>query len=975
MPAKSLHRYATVSAVIGMEVLLSLAASAQRTTLQPDVAAGLTGFVSKKANSEIRAKYGNLPLNFESNAGQFRQPVKYMMHGTGYTLSLTRSEAVFALQNSPGTPKSKDQIPKSKMPSLLRIQFVGGHPRTVSGEAMLPGTSNYFIGRDPKHWRTNVSNYRRIRYKSVYPGTDLLYYGNQRQLEYDFIVAPKADPSRISMKFLGAEGIKRDPTGGLVFQVGRGKACWRKPVAYQVIDGKRKTIQARFAVRGANTVGFAISAYDVRRELIIDPVFAYSSYLGGSFEDDAAGVAIDPDGAAYLCGKTTYSDDLTGATGSPGGTIGFVSKVAPDGTSVQYSTYITDGIPQSIAVDSTGHAYIAGYTTSPNLAVVNGAQSVYAGGTDAFVMKLHALGNSVLYSTYLGGSMGDAASGVALAPDGTVRVTGITKSTDFPTMNAWQNANAGREDAFVAHIDPSVSGRPGLKYSTYFGGTDDEEPIAIAVNSIGDDFITGQTFSTNLPLAAAYQSSPHSVFLTAFSSNGGALLYSTYFGGENLDVVSAMAVDAHRRAYIVGHTYSRNFPVRNAIQSSFQGTFAANSADAFVAEIDCSTAGDASLVYSTYLGGDKYNPTAVAIDVWGNTYVSGSAASVGFSILGPRVFVSKIANGDGRLLFDQLTGGNGYNAVGGMAVDPLGYVFVAGTTTALDFPTTPGAFQPTKKGTSAIDNSARDAFIFRMSTFTKLDLNGDGSPDFLFQNAVDGRIVYWTMHADQAAQIGFLGPSNPGVNWKVVASADLNGDGQTDLLLQDANTGNVAYWLMNGTMQIGVGFISPKNPGADWQVAGMADFNRDGYADILFHNSKTGELYIWYMQGVNRIAGAPLFGGFSFNERVAAIGDMNNDGQADIIFQDGQTGIIRIQLLHGDNAVLGGGFINPSHPGPGWNVVGLADLTGDGRPEILFQNANDGQLAYWVMDGLNVIRVGRPYPFDPGGVVWKLVGQ
>jgi hypothetical protein len=940
------------------------------------------GPMSRQLLSKV--DYGRLPLSFEENVGQVDDSVKFLARGAGYSLALKSTEAVFVLDgrtaasNRTGLRAGAPSKADIGSPSMLRMQLIGtaANARMAGGSA-LPGKVNYLIGNDSSRWKTNIPTYAKVVYRGIYPGVDLSYYGNQYKLEYDFIVAPGADPSKIAIGFSGAKQMRVGPKGDLVLSIRHADVRWHRPVVYQESNGKRSPVACRYVLQPHGRLSFDVGHYDGRRPLIIDPVFAYSTYLGSSFEDKATSIALDRDGNAYVTGQTTYSSDFIGTSNPPGGTVGFVSKLDPSGSFLRYSSFIGDLTPLSVAVDRNGAAYVAGYITAATLSVTNGAQATYgAGNGDGFLIKLNVFGNAVDYGTYLGGSGGDAAIAVALGPDGTAYVAGTTKSTDFRTVAAYQSHNSGKEDAFVVRIDTAITGPNSLLYSTYLGGSDDDEAVAIAVDAGGRFYVTGLTYSLDYPLAGAFQRTPKPIFVTAFDAKGAAPTYSTYFGSAT---VHALAVDNKRHAYITGNTTDAQLPIRNAVQTTLVGRSSGfgNQSDGFVTEFDTASSGDGSLIYSTYLGGlDAYIGIGIAVDVWGNTYISGTGEDASGSY--PTVFVTKIGAGGGATLFSSVFSGHGDAHVGGMAVDPLGFVYVAGMTSATDFPTTAGAVQVHKAGPTGWDGSARDAFVFRMPTYTKLDFNGDGISDLLFQNSADGRLVYWLMQGDRMTSLGFLTPADPGPDWKVAGAADLNGDGQTDLIFQNASNGDVAYWLMNGVAAVKIGYITPRNPGVGWRLVGLADFNRDGYTDLLFRDDVRGNLYIWYMQGTNMISGGYLGGkdnGGAQDERVMAVGDLNNDGQADILFAQSPAGSLHAAYTRGDTFVPGaGGFLNPALPGENWSAAGLADLNGDGRPEILFQNAATGQLAYWEMDGVKLMSVGLPTPSNPGGPNWKLVG-
>jgi hypothetical protein len=392
-----------------------------------------------KTQATILENYGKLPLSFEANQGQTDARVKFLSRGSGYTLFLTGDEAVFSLRgskaNGAALPVDR-QLKPTAFPTtnaVLRMKLVKADPAArVTGAEELPGKSNYFIGNDPKKWRNNVPEYAKVKYEGIYSGIDLLYYRNHRQLEYDFVVAPGADPRRIQFEVRGAKSISRDKDSDLVLDMAEGEIRLHKPIVYQEKGGARQEIAAHYVIKHKNRVGFEIADYDSRRSLFIDPQ-VYSTYLGGS-----------------------------------GGDVGL-----------------------GIAVDSSGDTYVTGYTDSTDFPTMNPLQPVNGGGAfDAFVARLNPTGSALVYSTYLGGSGNDFGSGIAVDSSGNTYVVGATSSTDFPTMNPLQPANGGSNDAFVAELNPTGSA---LVYSTYLGGSDVDYGFGIAVDSSGSAHVTGQT--------------------------------------------------------------------------------------------------------------------------------------------------------------------------------------------------------------------------------------------------------------------------------------------------------------------------------------------------------------------------------------------------------------------------------------------------------------------------------------------------
>src|SRR5438552_1638880 len=447
--------------------------------------------------ARVSETYGKLPLHFEANQGQTHQDVRFLARGSGYSLYLTAGEAVLVL-----TKPNPDATRARGTPVVVRMSLVGAAPKPpVSGLDELPGKANYLIGKDPAKWRTNVPTYAKVHYRAVYPGIDLVYYGNQRQLEYDFVVAPGADPERIVLGFQGGERLEINAEGELVLHAGGGALRQQKPVIYQEINGVRTRIEGRYVLKDAHRVGFQVAAYDQSRPLVIDPTLVYATYLGGSISDDGYGIAVDAAGSAYVTGLAGSTDFPTASplqAASGGGTDAFVSRLHAVGSALVYSTYLGGSgseLGVGIAVDAAGSAYVTGQTTSTDFPTANPLQAASGGGTDAFVSKLDAAGCALLYSTYLGGSGGDGGGGIAVDAAGSAYVTGWTTSTNFPTASPLQSAKAGFTDAFVSKLNAAGSA---LLYSTYLGGGfGDNYGLGIAVDAAGAAYVTGRTNSAD----------------------------------------------------------------------------------------------------------------------------------------------------------------------------------------------------------------------------------------------------------------------------------------------------------------------------------------------------------------------------------------------------------------------------------------------------------------------------------------------
>ncbi len=483
-----------------------------------------------------------------------------------------------------------------------------------------PGVSNYFIGNDPSKWRTNIPSYGRVALREVYPGIDLIFYGNQRQLEYDWVVAPGANPKQIRVKWEGSSQVTKTAGGDLALSNG---LIQQKPGIVQ--EGKR--IEGGYTVRGRE-VTFELAKYDSAKPLVIDPVLVYTTLSG---EGGGNSIAVDGAGNAYEGGITASTNFPT--IGGGGGWDVMVAKINATGSALVYSTYLGgsgDDQGLGLAVDGAGNAYVTGFTQSTNFPTANPLQGAYGGATDAFVTKIDAAGSTLVYSTYLGGSGEEQGNGIAVDGAGNAYVTGGTTSVNFPTSKPIQGASHGGYDVFVTKINATGSA---LMYSTYVGGHGDDDGRAIAVDGSGNAYVTGATGSSDFPTSHSWQSSNggiYDAYVTKVSASGSALVYSTYLGGSGSDYGYAIALDSVGNAYVAGVTYSTNFPTVNPMQGGFINFF---NADAFVTKIN---AAGSTVVYSTYLGGHgDDNGLGMAVDGAGEAYVTGTTASADFPTANP----------------------------------------------------------------------------------------------------------------------------------------------------------------------------------------------------------------------------------------------------------------------------------------------------------------------------------------------------
>jgi uncharacterized repeat protein (TIGR01451 family) len=787
------------------------------------------GKAGMKSKPDARGLLGQLPLIFEPNEGQTDSRVKFVSHGAGYSLFLDSTGAVLAMQTA--QPASAGQrvtkLVTSRSVEAVRMTLVGANPgATVAGGDRLPGISNYFIGNDPKKWHTGIPQFAGVRYQSVYPGIDLVFYGSQGHLEYDFKVAPGADPSQAELQFDGAA--KLELSGGDLILKGTGADVrLQAPRVYQTAAGHQQAVEGRFVLRAANRVGFEIGSYDRSRELVIDPTIAYSTYFGGTGNETYPSIAVNNDGFIYLAGSTTSTNLLT--------------------------------------------------MYPPPIAPIQSTLNATAGAQNIFVLKLDPTAGpaGVLYLTYLGGSGIDSSVGLGVDAGGTAYVAGTTTSTNFPTSaGAFQTVpEAGSTCApliatetapchvFVSAVNglDTAGSVPALQYSTYLSGNGSEIASGLAIDNKGDVFVTGTTTSANSDTGfpstlfpPAYQQTSLGAiqfFVTEVSTKTSGLnsiFYSTYFGGSNgtIDTGGGIAVDTTGNIYFSGTTNFFNsgeatngtggltqgdFPILNAYQPCLDTppptviTFPVTCTqpaspvptDAFVAKLNPANAqtGASQLLFSTYLGGSgtdssaglTIDTTAAAIYITGSTnsgdfiLPTGTASfqecldtpvnpttAVCTAIAAPAptdAYVAKFTNpteasgatsNSVSLSYFSYLGGTGNDSGLAIAVDTAGGALVTGATSSgpvgtTNFPVTTGAIQ-------SVLNGPQNAFFAHIDTTTITGQSAVGSYATYFGG--NGTDRGTSIAVDTSLNTYFAGDTNS-TNFQVFAplQATLNGTG------------------------------------------------------------------------------------------------------------------------------------------------------------------------------------------------------
>jgi hypothetical protein len=856
---------------------------------------------STSKNLQVNLDYGKIPLYFIPNKGQVNDQALFYAKASRYILWLTSDGLVFdsiRRIEKEGTESERKFLDDGKKPESVkwdrdvsRIRFLNANkcPEIVAVD-MTEHRVNYFIGDDKTNWRRDIRTSKSVVYKGIYKNIDLKVYGIEKEIEYDWVVMPGGDVRDIRFEYEGMIGTKLDGEGNLVVRTKFGEVIHKRPESYQMIDGHKLEVDMRFIEEGENIYGFEVGKYSEDHELVIDPVvLVYSTYLGGSQIDASNGIAVDSAGNAYVTGQTESTD--------------FPAENA--------------------------------YMTDPG-------DSKY----DAFVTKLSASGNALVYSTYLGGNDFDEGNGIAVDDAGIAFVTGRTNSTDFPLMNAYMS-HAGDADVFVTKL--SASGNV-LVYSTYLGGSSADIGNGIAVDSQGYAYVTGGMWSSDYPTVNAYMTDPgdgsSDVFVTKLSASGNALVYSTYLGGDEYDEGHDIAVDSAGNAYVTGSTSSTDFPTHNHYMTDSGDA----EADAFVTAFK---RGGSSLWFSTYLGGNSLDqgfgiaiigflisdlkiPSSVSI------YIAGRTDSTDFPTVNALMtdpgdswedgfvsnlkFVHKSTISILNLIYSTYLGGSYVDRGFGIAVDNQGYAYVTGQSISTDFPTV---------NAPMTDAGSSDAFVTKISTsgnslVYSTYLGGDANDragGIAVDNAGNAYVTgdtlstnfptvsaYMTHQAEYDTFVTKLMYINP----YVFDGHDFNGNGSSDVSIYRPSNGR---WYIRG--------IGSYVWGAIGDIPVNGDYNGDGTTDIAVWRPSNGW---WYLKGI---------GGSSWGTAGDVPVPGNYDGDV-----NRKTDIAVWRPTNGRWYIKGvGGYV--------WGTVGdipvPGDYDGDGTTEIAVWRPSNGR---WYIQGV-----------------------
>lgn len=951
------------------------------------------------SHARIRENYARLPLSFVLNQGQANSQVNFLLRRSDYAFFLTPTELVMTSKESRIDTKegsnrlSRPDLQRSRKSrdAVLRMKIVGASQNSnVVGLDELPGKSNYFIGNNPKQWLTSVPNYSKVKYENVYPGVDMIYYGNGGQLEYDFILAPKVDPSAIKLEFEGAQKINISSEGDLVLHCNGREIRHLKPTIYQEINGVRQTVSGRYALKARSRVGFELDSYDASKPLVIDPTISYSTYLGGSGGDAGTGIAVDSEGNAYVTGTATSTDfPIMNAYQSGRGDVDyedvFVTKLSPDGSTLIYSTYLggiygDDGY--AIAVDASGNAYVTGPTGSPNYPTTSGAFRTSGGSidgnlNDAFVTKLSTTGGLV-YSTYFGGEDDDAAYSIAVDNSGSAYFSGSTKSSDLPIVSGFKSSLGGLQDAFLAKLNAMGSA---LLYSTYFGGSGDDETDpgidksnGVAVQENTDyAYISGITFADDFPTTAGSLQNEGADFVAKFDTNASgnaSLIYSARLSG-NLSF-GGIAVNSSGNVYVITNG---------------------------AAEVKKLSASGGSVIYTVPAGGTGYG---LALDSGANVYITGSRDN--------DAFVKKMRSSDGRTLYYTTLGGGGRDTGLAVAVGCDAF-YITGHTRSSNFPTTFGAF----KASNTTGNV--NAFVVKFSSTdreTAPDATGLGpnpvrDGEYKLPATVDPTVlgdrqtelwahVYWPESLSglpsptptpSITPLPSPVPSpsvTPRSNGRIVFGSTRTGHSQAYVMDNDGN--NQTQLTNSGEDKYSLAWSPDGSKIAFESYPELGDIyimNADGSGQLNLTNSTADDYNpVWSPDGT-KIA----FISDRDGNRDIFVMNADGSGQTNLTHHpdlevnprwspDGTKIVFNRQDLENDNGDIyvmnadGSGLIRlTDSPGSDWIPAWSPDAS-----RIAFQSDRDGNFDIYVMnsDGSNQTRLTTAPEFE-GGVVWSPDGS
>lgn len=880
---------------------------------------------------EIQDAMNRLPLYFIQNKGQLNEQIKFHLKIRQANVYFTSAEIVYQF--------SFEESSAQRRIENIRLSFVGSNSQVkISGQDESQARFNFFRGNDPEKWVSDAQTYQRILYKELYPNTDLIVEGNTGILKHEYLVKPGGDARDIRLRYEGIKNLRVNENGELEIGTTSGVLREGKPISYQMIDGQRVDVDTDYVIGEENTVGFEVGEYRKDCDLVIDPWLVYSTFLGGVTFDYAQDIALDEEGNVYVTGHTG-SDDFPTTTVTYDGTWNggnndvFVTKLNVSGSALIYSTYLGgagDDRGYGIAVNANGYAYVTGSTSSTDFpTTLDGYDTSHNDLTDVFVTRITVTGNHLFYSTFVGGWGTDEGHAIAVDRSDNAYVTGKTDSANFPaTGGAFDQTHGGGDDVFVLKVN--YSGED-LSYCTFMGWTADEEGNGIAVDNANCAYITGKTTSTFFPVTTTTYDSSYNMggdmFVSKLNSSGSDLHYSTFIGGSSEDYGKDIAPDSSGNAYVVGTTYSTNYPTAG---SRYDNTHN-GSRDVVVTKLN---AAGTSLLYSTFLGGSGSDwGEGIAIDHLGNAYINGYTFSTNFpttpgaysdsrSGAAYDVIVSCLSTASSHLIFSTYLGGEFDDEGKAIAIDKGRCIYITGHTSSSDFPTTPGAYDRTFQGSgggfSAQGNDPLsrvnviidlDSFITKMfiplqlPVFQAHDFTGNGQSDASVWRPSSGR---WYIRNSSAIRWGMEGD--------IPVNGDYDGDGTAEIAVWRPSTG---VWYIRG--------IGSYAWGAAEDIPVPGDYDGDGDADVAVWRPSNGR---WYIQGI----GGYAYG--TFGDKPVP-GDYDGDGDTDAAVyrpSNGRWYVRNIGVYQWGTA----GDI----PVPG-------DYDGDGQTDIVVWRPSNGRWFIW----------------------------
>ena len=886
-----------------------------------------------------------------------------MARGPGYQLFLT-SEGV--RMTIPGARQSPGTLPASGRLkySTIQMKLTGSREwKDMTGLQPTGGVSNYLRGNDGKTSITGIPNYARVSVAGVYEGVDLVFYDHGGDLEYDFVVKPGADPTKIQLAFEGTERMRvDDKSGDLVLTMAGGFQLRQvRPKVYQKVDERSVEIAGGYQLLGDGRAAFTLAPYDRRRPLVIDPTVSFTKFLIGNEADFANAVAVDKAGNSYVAGESaSVNFPIVPANSSswqeaacPDGGLNsfcaglfydsFVTKLSPTGD-ILFSTFVGPGDLYAIALDSTG------VVATGDIEPARGSPITYPGYVNAYIFKLSPTGSFVYYQIYGSGGGSEQGNAIAVDSQDNAWVTGYTHTVNGKAISS--------ADIFVLKLAPTGQQ---LFYQTW-GSSGDDSAMGIAVDPADQPWVTGKTCGDGFPTTDGifHPANGCSVFVMQLERAGNTRMSAVFGGSAAGDAGTGIVANGSNAAYITGYTNSANFPVT---VDGYQTVRTSTGSQAFVTEFDSSSL-VGHIVHSTLLGADGNTVgLAIAADNAGGVYVAGNTSSANFPGTLPLTpnptagFVSKFSFNLGQLRYTKLLGA----AVAGLAVlNPQ-----PGTSI-------PQIYTTGYRYTGSVAISNLDAFV------VKLDDDVVQS-QALWQNPSTGELFAGLLDAQgnvtstQKLSVQ-CGPSNGcSQNWKVIGTLDANRDGVGDILLYNATSGQLQAWLLNssgafiGTQSIRV-LCGPSNGcSQNWKPVGVGDFNHDGIDDILWHNDATGELQAWLLDGAGGVPGTltlskkcAVTDGCWTRYNLIAIGDFDGDGIDDLFWLDTTTGAVEISLLNGSGVVPDTRVLaKQCGPADGcsttWKCVGMGDVNRDGFGDLLWENPATGQISAWLLNGTDRI--------------------